>query len=66
MFFILLLIFILILAIELPELIRQKLYKEIIVFSAFYLIGVYLSIAFFYDLALYNPFEAFANKFPKY
>lgn len=66
MFFILLLIFILILAIELPELVRKRLYKEILVFMGFYVFGVYLSVAFFYNWPLYNPFEAFAHIFPRY
>lgn len=66
MILILIAIFILILFMELPELIRKKLYKEVAVFMGFYVIGIYLSIAFFYNWPLYNPFEAFVNIFPKY
>lgn len=54
---ILIFIFILILALELPTLLRQGHYRALVVFSFFYLAGVYLGLAQFYGWNVYNPFE---------
>ncbi len=66
MFVLLLAIFILILWVELPTLIRKKLYPEILVFMGFYICGVTLAIISFYNLPLFNPFEAIASILAKY
>lgn len=53
-------IFILIMGLELPKLIKQKLYKEIVVFGVVYTIGVFMAVTSFYSIPLFNPFEALA------
>ncbi len=53
-------VFILILGLELPTLIRQKLYKEIAVFAIVYTVGVIMALINFYNLPVFNPFEALA------
>ncbi len=54
-------VFILILGLELPALIKQKLYKEIAVFAVVYVIGVVMAVINFYNLPVLNPFEALAT-----
>lgn len=55
---ILIFIFILILVMEVPTLVRQKHYYALAIFLVFYLAGVYLGLAQFYGWSVYNPFEA--------
>lgn len=59
MFFMLLAIYLLIIIIELPPLIKGRMYREIGVFAVFYLLGVYLSLVQFYSLPFFNPFIHF-------
>ncbi len=59
-------IFLLILWAELPALVRKGLYLEIAVFMGFYLCGVLLALISFYNIALFNPFEALASILAKY
>lgn len=58
MVLILIIIYLLILLIEIPGLIVQKQYKEIIVFMGFFAISLYMGLAFFYQWPLTGPFEA--------
>jgi len=50
-------IYAVILGVELPALIKNRLYKEIVVFMVFLLVGIYMSLSQFYGWNLYNPFE---------
>lgn len=50
-------IYILILVFELPALIKNRWYKEIIVFTLFFLISVYLGMVQFYHWPFYNPLD---------
>lgn len=54
---ILIFIFIVVLALELPTLLRQRRYHALAVFLFFYLVGVYLALAQFYGCNVYNPIE---------
>ncbi len=61
MIWILVAIYILILAIELPSLIKKRLYRELGTFSVYFVIGLYMSLAFYYGWPLAGPFEALAS-----
>lgn len=52
---ILILLFILILVLEVPALLRSKEYKSVVVFFFFYILGVYMGLAQFYGWPIYNP-----------
>lgn len=56
-------IYLLILLIEIPSLVKRHLYKELMVFGAFFLTGVYMSLAFFYQWPLAGPIEALSRYF---
>lgn len=60
MIFILIGIFLLMIGVELPHLIKNKFYKEIGVFLGFLIIGIILSLLNFYNIAFTNPFESLA------
>ncbi|MGE5421901.1 MAG: hypothetical protein ACM3QW_01435 [Ignavibacteriales bacterium] len=55
MLFLLIAIFIAILLIDVPPLIKQKMYKELAAFSVLFVIGVVYSLGQFYGWALPNP-----------
>ncbi len=59
---ILILIFIVIVALEVPALVRQRHYRGLAVFMGFYLLGVYLGLAQYYGLLIYNPFTIILSK----
>ncbi len=59
---ILILIFVVIVALEVPALIKQRQYRGLVVFMSFYLLGVYLGLAQYYGWAIYNPFTIILNK----
>ena len=50
-------IWLIIIMIELPSLIKKSLYHEILLFTILFAAGVYMSLAQFYDWPLYNPLE---------
>lgn len=50
-------IYIIILLLELPTLIKKRWYKEIAVFSVIFLLGVYLGMVQFYHWPFYNPMK---------
>jgi hypothetical protein len=45
---------------EVPSLLREKSYKELVVFSVFLLLGVYLGMVQLYDWPFYNPIPEWA------
>ena len=57
MIWLLLLINLLILVIEVPSLIRSRLYSELGVFTIFFVIGLYFSLGFYYHWPLQGPFD---------
>lgn len=61
MIWILIAIYILILALELPGLVKTPRRLELWVFSGYFLIGLYMSLAFYYNWPLAEPFEALVN-----
>jgi hypothetical protein len=50
-------IYILILVFEVPALIKNHWYREIVVFSAFFIFGLYLVMVQFYYWPFYNPMQ---------
>jgi hypothetical protein len=54
----LIIIYILILWSELPELWRLRWYKELAVFSVIFLLGFYMGMVQFYHWPFYDPFAA--------
>ncbi len=50
-------IWLIIIMIELPSLIKKSLYREVLLFTVLFAAGVYMSLAQFYDWPLYNPLE---------
>lgn len=58
MIWILIVIYILILIIEVPGLLRNPQHKELTVFMVLFIIGLYMGVAFFYQWPLVAPFEA--------
>lgn len=55
----LILIYIIILLLEVPTLWRHGWHRELFVFTGVFLLGVYLSLAQFFNWTLINPFESF-------
>lgn len=51
----LLLIYLLIIAWEVPGLLREKMYRELVFFSVILVLGIYLSLSQFYGWPLINP-----------
>lgn len=58
MIWILMAIYLLIIIIEVPTLLRKQLYKELTAFMVLFLIGFYMGLAFFLQWPLSAPFEA--------
>lgn len=50
-------IYFLIIVIEVPGLIKRQLYKELMVFSFLYILGLYAGLAYIYDWPLTTIFE---------
>ena len=61
MIWILALVYILIIMIEVPGLLRKQLYRELTAFMVLFVIGLYMGLAFFYQWPLSAPFEAFTT-----
>lgn len=61
MIWILILIYVMILGLELPALLKRKARRELWTFAAYFLIGLYMSLAFYYNWPLIEPFEALVN-----
>lgn len=62
----LIIVVVIIILLEVPGLIKEKLYKEIVGFSVVLLMGIYMTVAYFYRLPFYNPFESLAVLLSKY
>ena len=58
MIWILIALYLLILGLELPALLKNKRKIDIWVFTGYYAIGVYMSLAFYYNWPLIEPFRA--------
>lgn len=50
-------IYIIIILLEVPDLMRQGWHRELIVFFVIFIAGIFLSLAQFYNWPLYNPLE---------
>jgi hypothetical protein len=50
-------IWLIIIMIELPLLVKKSLYREVLLFTVLFAAGLYMSLAQFYDWPLYNPLE---------
>lgn len=57
MIFLLIGIFIIIVVMEIPHLIKNSRYREIGIFFFFYVLGAYMSLSQLYGWALYNPLK---------
>ncbi|MDD4801354.1 MAG: hypothetical protein PHF24_00230 [Syntrophomonas sp.] len=66
MIWILVFIYILILASELPMLIKKRWYREIAVFTVIFLISVYMGMVQFYNWPFYNPLDYLLPIFKDY
>ncbi len=66
MFLALLIVYLLVLAIELPSLIRNRWYKEMVVFTVLFLCGFYMGMVQFYHWPFYNPWDYLLPLFPPY
>lgn len=66
MFLALLIIYLLILIIELPSLIRNRWYKEMAVFTVLFLLGLYMGMVQFYHWPFYNPWDYILPQLPPY
>lgn len=51
-------IYLLIIIVEVPGLLRKRQYKELTAFMVVFLIGLYMGLAFFLQWPLIAPFEA--------
>ena len=58
MFWILIAIYGLIMISELPALIKNHWHKEIVVFSVFFIISIYMGMVQFYRWPFYNPLDS--------
>ena len=58
MIWILAAIYILIILIEVPGLLKKQLYSELKAFMVLFILGLYMGLAFFYHWPLTEPFEA--------
>lgn len=63
---VLIVIFLLIIFLELPSLLKEKLYKEVLAFSVVLIVGIFMSLANFYNWPIYNPIEDLALFLSKY
>ncbi|HRX20239.1 MAG TPA: hypothetical protein P5273_00855 [Syntrophomonadaceae bacterium] len=50
-------IWLIIIILELPLLIKKSLYREVLLFTVLFAAGVYMSLAQFYDWPFYNPLK---------
>ncbi|NLN87677.1 MAG: hypothetical protein GX133_08815 [Syntrophomonadaceae bacterium] len=66
MFFAFLIAYLLILAIELPPLIRNRWYKEMAVFGVLFLCSVYMGMVQFYHWPFFNPWDHLLPLLPPY
>lgn len=57
MIWLFILLIVAIIGLETPRLIKEKAYNELIAFSVFLLVGIYLGIAYLYDLPYYSVLE---------
>lgn len=58
MIWILVVIYVMILVLELPALMKKKSRLELWTFSGYFLVGVYMSLAFYFSWPLLEPFQA--------
>ncbi len=56
MLWLLILLGLLVIGLEVPGLWKQRLYKELLVFSLLFCLGIWLGLAQLYGWPLYNPF----------
>lgn len=63
LFILMIMLYIAILWIELPQLLRNRWYKDMVVFGLLFAIGVFLSLAQYYQWPVYNPFLAAVKVF---
>ncbi|MDD2619908.1 MAG: hypothetical protein PHC92_04465 [Syntrophomonadaceae bacterium] len=63
MIWILVLIYVLIIATEVPSLVKSRMYPELAAFVVVFMIGLYISLAFFYEWPLREPFQALMNPY---
>ncbi|MEQ8176526.1 MAG: hypothetical protein ABRQ26_15855 [Syntrophomonadaceae bacterium] len=61
MIWILIAIYVVILGLELPALLKRKTRLELWTFTAYFIIGLYMSLAFYYNWPLIEPFQALVN-----
>lgn len=61
MIWILVAIYVVILGLELPSLLKRKTRRELWAFTAYFIIGLYMSLAFYYNWPLIEPFQALVN-----
>jgi hypothetical protein len=62
MLWLLILLYILVIALEVPALLKKRMFKELAVFSVFLILAVYLSMAQLYNWYLPNPFQGWIAK----
>lgn len=61
MIWILVVIYILIIAVEVPSLFKRRMYPELGAFAMVFVIGLYMSLAFYYEWPLTGLFQALIN-----
>ncbi|MEQ8201863.1 MAG: hypothetical protein ABRQ24_10640 [Syntrophomonadaceae bacterium] len=66
MFLALLMVYLLILFIELPPLISNRWYKEMVVFGVLFLCSFYMGMVQFYHWPFFNPWDYLLPKLPAY
>ncbi len=66
MFLALLAVYLLILGVELPALIKNRWYKETVIFALLFLFSFYLGMVQFYNWPFYNPWDHLLPKLPPY
>jgi hypothetical protein len=52
-------IYVVIVVLEMPAIIKNHMYREMWTFMAFFVVGLYMSLAQLYGWPLYNPFSPF-------
>lgn len=62
MIWLLIFLYILIIGLEVPTLLRNKMYRELVVFTVVFALGIYLSLAQYYDWYLPNPFQSWISR----
>jgi len=61
MIWILITIYVMILGLELPALLKKKSRREFWAFAVYFLMGLYMSLAFYYSWPLIEPFQALVD-----